>query len=155
MIAAVPPRCAGWLNSPRRTGLGKRANGALPEADGLLTLLCYAEATFIRRTASPLCGQVTKEKEMSILTVFKLSTMNARNYDQLVRDLEHTGHGSPKGRLYHTASAQEDGSFIVTDAWESADLLAEFGKALIPALQKVGVTPVEPTVYPIHNIIEG
>jgi len=54
-----------------------------------------------------------------------------------------------------TASAQEDGSFIVTDAWESADLLAEFGKALIPALQKVGVTPVEPAVYPIHNIIEG
>jgi len=90
---------------------------------------------------------------MSILTVFKLSTMNVRNYDQLVRDLEHTGHGSPKGRLYHTASAQEDGSFIVTDAWESADLLAEFGKALIPALQKVGVTPVEPAVYPIHNII--
>jgi hypothetical protein len=83
--------------------LGKPANDALPDADDLLTLVCYAEATFIRRTASPLCGQVIKEKEMSILTVFKLSTMNARNYDQLVRDLEHTGHGSPKGRLYHTA----------------------------------------------------
>jgi hypothetical protein len=135
--------------------LGKRANDALPSADDLLTLGCYAQATFVRRTASPLCGQVIKEQEMPILTVFKLATMNARTYDQLVRDLEHTGHGTPKGRLYHTAAAQEDGSFIVTDAWESAELLAEFGKALIPALQKVGVTPVEPAVYPIHNIIEG
>ena len=92
---------------------------------------------------------------MSILTVFNLSTMNTKNYDQLVRDLENAGHGKPKGRLYHTASLQEDGTFIVTDAWESAELLAEFGKALIPALHKVGVTPVEPKVYPIHNIIEG
>ena len=92
---------------------------------------------------------------MSILTVFSLPTMNARNYDQLVRDLEQAGHGKPKGRLYHTASLQEDGTFLVTDAWESAELLAEFGKALIPALHRVGVTPVEPTVYPIHGIIEG
>src|SRR4051794_9809331 len=72
MIAAVPPRCAGWLNSPCHMRLGKRANDALPDADDLQTLVCYADATFIRRTASPLCGQVTKEKEMAILTVFKL-----------------------------------------------------------------------------------
>jgi hypothetical protein len=92
---------------------------------------------------------------MSILTVFNLSTMNAQNYDQLVRDLEQAGHGKPKGRLYHTASLQDDGSMLVTDAWESAESLAAFGEALIPALQKVGVTPVEPTVYAIHSIIEG
>lgn len=92
---------------------------------------------------------------MSILTVFDLSTMNAQNYDQVVRDLEHAGYGNPKGRLYHIASLQEDGSMIVTDAWESAELLAEFGEALIPALHKAGVTPVEPKVYVIHSIIEG
>jgi hypothetical protein len=44
---------------------------------------------------------------------------------------------------------------MVTDAWESAELLAAFGEALIPALQKFGVTPVEPKVYAIHSIIEG
>ena len=92
---------------------------------------------------------------MSILTVFNLATMNAQNYDQLVKDLEDAGHGKPKGRLYHTASLQEDGSFIVTDAWESVELLAAFGEALIPALHNVGVTPVEPKVYAIHSIIEG
>ena len=92
---------------------------------------------------------------MAILTVFNLPTMNAQNYDQVVKNLESAGYGKPKGRLYHTASLQEDGSMIVTDVWESAELLTELGEALIPALQKAGVTPVEPTVYAIHNIIEG
>jgi hypothetical protein len=92
---------------------------------------------------------------MAILTVFNLSTMNTQNYNQVITELEHAGAGKPKGRLYHIAARQEDGSLIVTDVWESAELLAEFGKTLIPCLNKVGVTPVEPKVYPVHNIIQG
>jgi hypothetical protein len=92
---------------------------------------------------------------MSILTVFNLSTMNAEKYNKAIRGLEEAGQGKPKGRLYHIASPQEDGSIIVTDIWESAELLEEFGKTLIPTLQKVGVTPVEPKVYPVLNVIEG
>jgi hypothetical protein len=34
-------------------------------------------------------------------------------------------------------------------------LLEGFGKTLIPTLKKAGVTPVEPKVYPVHNVIEG
>jgi hypothetical protein len=92
---------------------------------------------------------------MSIITVFNLSTMNAEKYNQAIRGLEAAGHGKPKGRLYHIAARQEDGSFIVTDIWESAKLLEEFGKTLVPTLNKAGVTPVEPKVYPVHNVIEG
>lgn len=92
---------------------------------------------------------------MSIITVFNLSTMNSEKYDQAIRGLEVAGQGKPKGRLYHVAARQEDGSIIVTDIWESAALLEEFGKTLIPVLNKAGVTPVEPKVYPVQNIIEG
>ena len=92
---------------------------------------------------------------MSIITVFNLSTMDTRKYSQAISDLEAAGQGKPKGRLYHVAARQEDGSIIVTDIWESAALLEEFGKTLIPILKKAGVTPVEPKVYPVHNIIEG
>ncbi len=92
---------------------------------------------------------------MSIITVFNLSTMNAEKYGRAIRGLADAGQGNPKGRLYHVAARQEDGSFIVTDIWESAALLEEFGKTLIPTLNKVGVTPVEPKVYPVHNVIAG
>ena len=92
---------------------------------------------------------------MSILTVFNLSTMTAEKYNEAIHGLEAAGRGKPKGRLYHIASRQEDGSIIVTDIWESAELLDEFGKTLIPVLNKAGVTPVEPKVYPVLNLIEG
>lgn len=92
---------------------------------------------------------------MAILTVFNLSTMNAEKYNAAIRGLEAAGQGKPKGRLYHVATSQEDGSIIVTDIWESTDLLDEFGKTLIPTLNEAGVTPVKPKVYPVLNVIEG
>jgi len=92
---------------------------------------------------------------MSIITVFNLSTMDAQKYSRAISDLESAGQGKPKGRQYHVAARQEDGSIIVTDIWESAALLEEFGKTLIPILNKAGVTPVEPRVYPVQNVIEG
>lgn len=92
---------------------------------------------------------------MSILTVFSLPSMNAEKYDRIIRDLEAAGQGRPKGRLYHIASRQEDGSLVVTDVWASAELLGEFGKTLTPILNNAGVTPVEPKVQPVHNVIAG
>jgi hypothetical protein len=35
---------------------------------------------------------------MSIITVFNLSTMDSRKYNQAISDLEAAGHGKPKGR---------------------------------------------------------
>ncbi len=92
---------------------------------------------------------------MPIITVFNLSTRTTEKYNQAIRGLEAAGQGMPKGRLYHVAARQEDGSTVVTDIWESAALLEEFGKTLIPVLNKAGVTPVQPKVYPVLNVIEG
>ncbi len=92
---------------------------------------------------------------MPIITVFNLSSMTTEKYNQAIRGLEAAGQGKPKGRLYHVAARQDDGSTIVTDIWESAALLDEFGKTLVPVLTKAGVTPVQPTVHPVLNVIEG
>ena len=92
---------------------------------------------------------------MSILTVFNIPSMNTERYDQVIKDLEAAGQGNPKGRLYHVDSLQEDGSIIVTDVWESAELLGEFGSTLLPVVENAGVTPVEPIVYSVHNVIQG
>jgi len=92
---------------------------------------------------------------MSILTVFELTTMDADKYNKAIKGLEEAGQGNPEGRLYHVASLQKDGSVIVTDVWESPELLDKFGKTLIPVLNKAGVEPVQPKVYPVQNYILG
>jgi len=81
--------------------------------------------------------------------------MDLHKYNEAISGLEAAGQGKPNGRLYHIAVRKDDGSMIVTDIWESAELLEEFGKTLIPVLTKAGVTPVEPVVYPVINVIEG
>ena len=92
---------------------------------------------------------------MSILTVFRLSTMTAEKYGVAIRGLEAAGQGKPKGRQFHVACRQDDGSIVVTDVWESPELLQEFGKTLVPVLEKAGVTPVEPEVSQVVGIIGG
>jgi hypothetical protein len=92
---------------------------------------------------------------MSIVTVFRLNSMNAEKYNRVIKDLEAAGQGKPEGREFHVASVQDDGSFVVTDIWTSPELLAKFGTTLDPILKKAGVSPVEPVVQPVHNVIEG
>ena len=92
---------------------------------------------------------------MAILTVFEMSAMTVEKYNKVIEELESGGSGKPKGRLHHVASLREDGGITVTDVWESAELLGAFGETLMPALTKAGVTPVEPTVQVVHNVIKG
>ncbi len=86
-----------------------------------------------------------------IVAQFNTPGMTAQQYDQIVKDLEAAGKGRP-GRIYHIAALQADGMFI-TDVWESEEALTKFSETLIPILVKNGVTPVQPTILPVHNII--
>jgi hypothetical protein len=92
---------------------------------------------------------------MSIVTVFNIPSMNVEKYDRTIIELQAAGQGNPMGRLYHVAALQDNGSIIVTDVWESDELLEEFGKTLFPILENAGVENVEPEVYPVHNYIQG
>ncbi|RMG25613.1 MAG: hypothetical protein D6724_03625 [Armatimonadetes bacterium] len=78
--------------------------------------------------------------------------MSSAQYDQVIRDLDAAGAGSPTGRLHHVASPKE-GGWLVIDVWDSAQSLGKFAEVLVPILQKAGVNPVAPLVYPVHSMI--
>ena len=92
---------------------------------------------------------------MSTITVlFDMPNVTSTQYDKVIRGLEAAGLGSPKRRLYHIASPKE-GGWLVVDVWESGELLDQFAQMLIPVMQRVGVMPPQPQVYPLHNVITG
>jgi hypothetical protein len=84
----------------------------------------------------------------AILAQFNVADMNVRQYEQILSDLG----GPGAGCLYHVAALQPDGGMMVVDLWESQEALDEFGKRLVPILQKNGVTPQQPTIMPVHNM---
>ena len=88
----------------------------------------------------------------AIIAIFDVPGMTANQYDQVMQNLENAGAGAPKGRLNHMAAAK-DGGWLVVDVWESGELLEQFAQTLVPILQQAGVTPPQPQVYPVHNMI--
>jgi hypothetical protein len=44
---------------------------------------------------------------------------------------------------------------MVVDVWESADAFAEFGKTLVPIIQKTGAEVPEPKVIPARYFLAG
>ena len=88
----------------------------------------------------------------AITAVFDISRMTSKQYDQTIKDLEAAG--APKGRLYHVANSKT-GGWLVVDVWESEELLGAFAQTLMPILHKNGVTPPQPQIHPVHNIIKG
>ena len=87
-----------------------------------------------------------------IVAQFNVVGMTAQQYDQTLKELAAAGKGNGPGRLYHIAAQQTDGIFV-TDVWESEEALNKFAETLIPILIKNGVTPAQPTITPVHNII--
>lgn len=89
---------------------------------------------------------------MAVVAVFDVPGMTSRQYDQVMKDLASAGQAHPKGRISHVASSQQGGWFVV-DVWESPEQLNAFAGTLMPILQKNGVAPPQPKVYPVHNIV--
>ena len=88
-----------------------------------------------------------------IVAQFNIAGFTAQKYSQAIKDLEAAGVGKPSGRLYHIAAEQGNG-MIITDIWESEEILNKFSETLIPILKKNGVTPAKPVLLPLHNIIK-
>ena len=91
---------------------------------------------------------------MAITAVFETPGMTQQQYEKTVSDLAANGLGAPDGRIHHVASLSGNGMFIV-DIWESEELLGKFAEALMPIIIANGATPAEPSILPVHNIIEG
>jgi hypothetical protein len=57
------------------------------------------------------------------------------------------------GCLSHMAGATPEG-LRVLDVWDSLEKFQAFGEKLMPLLQKAGIQPAEPTVFPAHNFVK-
>ncbi|MDP9236993.1 MAG: hypothetical protein M3P30_06280 [Chloroflexota bacterium] len=90
---------------------------------------------------------------MAIGVYFGSQSMTAQRYSDVVKQLAAAGVGSPKGRLYH-ASFGDTNDLHVFDVWNSQAEFDAFGAVLMPILAKNGVTPGQPEIMPIHNVIK-
>ncbi len=91
---------------------------------------------------------------MSFVLNFKPSGFPLAKYNEAVKQLEAAGAGSPKGRSHHVCYGDPT-SVQVTDVWDNMDDFQEFGKTLLPIMQKLGADPGQPDIQEVHNIIVG
>ena len=90
-----------------------------------------------------------------IVVLFDAPGFTAKHYDKVWEDLRAAGQSHPKGLISHVGFANPNGNWNVVDIWESAEAFAEFGKTLIPIIQKTGVHVPEPKVIPAHYVLLG
>ena len=91
---------------------------------------------------------------MAIGVYFNPASMNAAQYDEIIRRLDAAGAGEPAGRLHHACFGSND-KLQVFDVWESQQDFDKFGATLMPILQQAGVDSGQPMVEQVHNVIPG
>jgi hypothetical protein len=89
----------------------------------------------------------------NVVVIFTSPDMTAKDYDQIWDDLRAAGQSNPKGLISHVGFAKPEGGWMVVDAWESADAFSEFGKTLVPIIQKTGRQVPPPQVLPAHYVL--
>ena len=90
---------------------------------------------------------------MAILAMFEVEGATASKYDEVIRRLTDMGQRVPDGQLYHICYGDTQ-RLQVIDVFESQAKLDAFGATLMPILQELGIA-AKPTVFEVHNIIEG
>ncbi len=91
---------------------------------------------------------------MALSFYFNPASMNATQYNEVIRRLEAAGAGEPPGRLYHACFGPDD-KLQVFDIWESQQDFDRFGEALLPILREAGIDSGQPVVERVHNLIPG
>jgi hypothetical protein len=91
---------------------------------------------------------------MAITVLFTPASMNASQYDEIIKQLENAGASTPQGRLYHICFGAAT-SLRIMDVWESQDALMAFGQTLMPILQQLGVDPGPPEISEVHHTLQG
>jgi hypothetical protein len=91
---------------------------------------------------------------MSILVRFAgAPSMSAQKYDDAMPRIEASGKFPPDGLEFHVAFTSE-GSFRVSEIWDSHEQFEAFGQRLMPILNETGIElSGAPEIVEIHNII--
>ena len=86
------------------------------------------------------------------LIEFEMPGATKEQYDGIWEILAERKLLSPKGRTHHFG-APAPGGFRVIDVWSDMGDFEAFGKDLVPAMIKVGLTPPTPRVLPISKTV--
>jgi hypothetical protein len=89
---------------------------------------------------------------MAIAICFHPTSLSSAQFDQAITGLEAAGAGRPAGRAHHSCFGP-DGDLMVYEVWESQQAADDYGKVLMPILQKIGIDPGALDVMPVHNIV--
>ena len=92
---------------------------------------------------------------MSILVRFTgAPSLTGAKYDDMMPRIEAMDEWPPDGLEYHVAFTA-DGSFRVSEIWDSQEKFEAFGERLMPILTEGGVELAgPPEVMEVHNIIK-
>jgi hypothetical protein len=95
---------------------------------------------------------------MAIGVIFNFPGATSEQYDEVCRGLNN---GQPLrslsdwpggGCLSHVVGAAPEG-LVIADVWESPEKFQAFGQKLMPLMEKAGIQPAEPIVFPAHNFV--
>jgi hypothetical protein len=86
---------------------------------------------------------------MAFTVLFTPKSMNAAQFDEIIRRLEERGAGSPEGRLHHVCYGSGD-QLQVMDVWASEETFGQFGQVLMPIIGEVGIDVGQPAMAPVH-----
>ena len=87
---------------------------------------------------------------MAIVVKFSVSNASAEKYEEVLRRLEVSGAVAPPGQLYHICYGARE-NLQVIDVFDSPQSLENFGKALAPILEEMGIK-AEPDVHDVYKI---
>jgi hypothetical protein len=94
-----------------------------------------------------------QEAVMPIVVRFAPPNVTSDQYDHAsAKVTEMMGEALPDGCQLHVAFKGSDGSFFVSEIWDSKEQWAAFGEKLMPMLADLGIDPGEPQVFDVHNL---
>ena len=86
---------------------------------------------------------------MAFTVLFTPKSMNAAQFDEIIRRLAEVGASAPEGRLHHVCYGSGD-QLQVMDVWASEETFGQFGQVLMPIIQEVEIDVGQPVMAPIH-----
>ena len=89
----------------------------------------------------------------NVVVLFNAPDMGSKEFDQIWDDLRAAGQSSPRGLISHVGFPGPQGGWMVVDVWESQEAFDEFGKTLMPLIQKTGVNVPPPQVIKAHYVL--
>jgi quinol monooxygenase YgiN len=93
-------------------------------------------------------------RKTKVLARFTADNVTSEQYDETLSRLEKSGDWLPEGLEYHVAF-RSNGSFRVSEIWDSREQLDAHAERLMPVLKDVGIElSDEPEMLEIHNIVK-